>query len=114
MHRIFGILTLTAALAACSMSMSPEQSARLDREYRPVVNAFIPACVATASGRQADYAAIEALGYVQRKAATGAGDYLYPAGKNPLLSNAGIRFVLDHASELTCPVQAFVQHNRPG
>ena len=93
MHRIFGILTLTAALAACSMSMSPEQSARLDREYRPVVNAFIPACVATASGRQADYAAIEALGYVQRKAATGAGDYLYPAGKNPLLSNAGIRFV---------------------
>lgn len=92
MTRLVGVAALTATLAACSMSLAPEQSAKLDREYRPVVNAFIPACIATASGRKADYSAIKALGYVQRDAMFGTGDYLYPSNKS-LMSNNGIRFV---------------------
>ena len=92
MKRLVGVAALTTTVAACSMGLSPEQSAQLDREYRPVVNAFIPACIATASGRKADYSAIKALGYTQRDAMTGTGDYLYPSNKS-LMSYDGVRFV---------------------
>ena len=74
------IASLTVLLAACSMSLSPEQSSKLDREYRPVVNTFIPECIAAASG------------YTQRNAMIGSGVYLAPAGKG-LLSKEGIKLV---------------------
>lgn len=93
LRKLIGIAAVAGTLAACSMNLSAEQQAELDREYRPQVNAFIPACIATASGRKADYSAIRALGFVERKAMVGQGDYLYPAkGKGPL-SNEGIKFV---------------------
>ncbi|WP_323716028.1 hypothetical protein [Paracoccus aminovorans] len=93
MKRLSVIASLSVMLAACSMSLSPEQSSKLDREYRPVVNAFIPECIAAASGKQPNYAAIRALGYAQRDAVIGSGVYLAPAGKNQLFSHEGIRFV---------------------
>ncbi|ARC37221.1 hypothetical protein A6J80_13275 [Paracoccus yeei] len=86
------IASLTVLLAACSMTLSPEQSSKLDREYRPVVNTFIPECIAAASGKQPNYAAIRALGYTQRNAMIGSGVYLAPAGKG-LLSKEGIKLV---------------------
>ena len=92
LRKLIGIAAVVGTLAACSMNLSAEQQAELDREYRPQVNAFIPACIATAAGRKADYSAIRALGFVERKAMVGQGDYLYPAGKNVLMSKEGIRF----------------------
>lgn len=93
LRKFVGIAALTGLLAACSMSLSPEQQAEIDREYRPQVNAFLPACIATASGQKADYSAILALGFTQRKAVIGTGDYLYPANGASLLSDEGIKFV---------------------
>ena len=92
MKRLSVIATLSVLLAACSMSLSPEQSSKLDREYRPVVNRFIPECIAAASGKQPNYAAIRALGYTQRNSVIGSGVYLAPADKG-FMSKEGIKLV---------------------
>lgn len=92
--RIFSAAAMIGTLASCAMETTPEQSAEIERKYRPVVNAALPACIASASGRKADYAQLFALGYQRRAPAFGAGDYLYPQGKSMLFGgDEGIRFV---------------------
>lgn len=64
MKQFIGLAAVAGLLSACAPAMTAEQKADLEREYRPKINAFLPACIAAASGRKVDYASITAMGYV--------------------------------------------------